>query len=93
MILRYSSSPSTALYIAAKSIAGTVRVPSMSKTTPLRRTLEAVIEGMVEKEAMGNGGLEGRNKEKKALERSNGMDKHQRLRDIYRVRWRTKAGP
>lgn len=35
----YSSSPSTALYIAAKSITGTVRVPSMSKTTPLKRAL------------------------------------------------------
>uniref|UniRef100_A0A2P2KH22 Haloacid dehalogenase-like hydrolase domain-containing protein At2g33255 isoform X2 n=1 Tax=Rhizophora mucronata TaxID=61149 RepID=A0A2P2KH22_RHIMU len=37
LIRRYSSSPSTALYIAAKSMTGTVRVPSMSNTTPRKR--------------------------------------------------------
>lgn len=42
LILRYSVSPSTALYIEAKSMTGTVRVPSMSKTTPLKRVLVLV---------------------------------------------------
>ena len=36
---RYSSSPRTDLYMAGKSMTGTVRVPSISKTTPLRRAL------------------------------------------------------
>ena len=39
LILRYSVSPSTALYMEEKSMTGTVKVPSMSKTTPLKRVL------------------------------------------------------
>lgn len=49
MILTYSSSPSTALYIAAKSMTGTVRVPSMSNTTPRRRALGGAAELRVER--------------------------------------------
>lgn len=44
LILRYWSSPSTALYMAGKSMTGTVRVPSMSKTTPLRRVLTVELD-------------------------------------------------
>ena len=44
----YSSSPKTDLYIAAKSMTGTVRVPSMSNTTPLRRDLALVVRFAME---------------------------------------------
>lgn len=44
---RYSSSPSTALYMEGKSMTGMVRVPSMSKTTPRRRVLVTVSDDMV----------------------------------------------
>ncbi|KAG6668510.1 hypothetical protein CIPAW_01G175700 [Carya illinoinensis] len=55
LIRRYSSPPSTASYIAAKSMAGTVRVPSMSKTMPLRRTLGVEVAMVVVRLAIGNG--------------------------------------
>lgn len=46
---------------------GTVRVPSMSKTTPLRRDLEVteVVEGRVD---MDGNDLEGRRKKERGLE-------------------------
>lgn len=39
-----SSSPNTAIYMAVKSMTGTVRVPSMSKTTPLSLALPPLLK-------------------------------------------------
>lgn len=67
------------MYIAAKSMTGTVRVPSMSKTTPRRSGLEAVVAVDILDLVTELRGVLGR--KRNGVERSEGMNEGRKETD------------
>lgn len=93
LIRLYSSSPKTDLYIAAKSMTGTVRVLSMSNTTPLRRDFALVVRFAmeIEEEEKGLSVRETNVLDKRKIMVKAGTEGEQRRRRFHGRIWRRRA--